>query len=305
MTTTLFTSRAGIRSGRLIQPLSLLATSLLLFGCPASKPTADDANGASNTANPASSNKVTIRGSNTIGEELAPHLIAEFKKAHPAVTFDLETKATGYGMAALRVGQCDIAAASRAAIQADLDLAKENGVEMNDHVIGAYSVAVVVNANNPITNLTKEQVRGIFTGRTPNWKDVGGPDAAITLYIRDPISGTHLGFKELAMNNDAYAAHPKLLTNYTAIVEAVAADSNGIGYSSLSLASHTGTKATTIEGVDASAAAVHAGKYPYARVLRLYTNKNRESQPTKDFIDFIVSARGQEIISQLGFTPKP
>jgi phosphate transport system substrate-binding protein len=300
MTMTSFFIRAAHRSLHLLKGLCLLTLSLLLFGCPASKPTPDNPSGGSSDGG----NKIVIRGSNTIGEELAPQLMAEFKKAHPAVTFDLETKATGYGMAALRVGQCDIAAASRAAIQADLDLAKENNIEMNEYVIGAYSVAVVVHTSNPVTNLTKQQVHDIFTGKIQNWSAVGGPDAAIHLYIRDPISGTHLGFKEIAMNNDSYAAHPKMYTNYNAIAQTVAGDALGIGYSRVALTDVPGVKLVSIEGIEPSTVTVNSGRYPYARVLRLYTNKNKESQATKDFIQFILSQRGQEIVAQMGFTPK-
>jgi len=300
MTKTLFSIWADFRPLRLLKGLCLLSISLLLFGCPASKPAPDNPSSGSSGGG----NKIVIRGSNTIGEELAPQLMAEFEKEHPAITFDLETKATGYGMAALRVGQCDIAAASRAAIQADLDLAKENNVEMNEYVLGVYSVAVVVHANNPVSNLTKEQVHGIFTGKIQNWNAVGGPDAAIHLYIRDPISGTHLGFKEIAMNNDPYAAHPKMFTNYTAIAQAVAGDPAGIGYARVALTNVSGAKLVSIEGIEPSTVTVNSGRYPYVRVLRLYTNKNKESQATKDFIQFILSPRGQEIVAQMGFTPK-
>jgi len=247
---------------------------------------------------------VIIRGSNTIGEELAPRLIAEFKKDHSDVTFELEPKATGYGMAALRAGQCDIAAASRAAIEEELELAKQTGIQMNESVLGAYSVAVIVNANNPVSKLTKDQVHDIFTGKVTNWKDVGGLDAAISLYIRDPISGTHLGFKEVAMKNEPYAAHPHLHTNYVGIVQAVAADANGIGYSGIEIAKAPGAKLLSVEGVEPSAATVNSGKYPYARILRFYTNKGSESQATKDFIQFVLSKQGQELMAQLGFTPK-
>lgn len=285
-----------------LRPLALLPLCLFLFGCPASKPDS----GTSTPATTASDqNTVVIRGSNTFGEELSPDLIAEFKKTHPAIKFDIETKATGYGMAALRVGQCDIAAASRAAIQADLDLAKDANLEMNDYLIASYSVAIIAHANNPIANLTKEQVREIFTGKIKNWKDVGGPDAEIHIYIRDPISGTSLGFKEIAMQNEDYAAHPKLATNYTALVTAVAADPHGIGYCGLSQAKTSGVKALTVDGVEASSATVNSGKYAYARKVRFYTNKARESQAAKDFIQFVVSSKGQEIIQQIGFAPKP
>jgi phosphate transport system substrate-binding protein len=295
--------RFSLRRPRLIRCLSLLSFSLLLAGCPAGKPSADSS-GPDKAANPNAGEKVVIRGSNTIGEELAPRLIAEFKKEHPAVAFDLEAKATGYGLAAVRAGQCDIAAASRPAIKEELDLTAASGIELNDHVLGAYSVAVVVNANNPVANLTKDQVRGIFTGRIQNWKDVGGPDAPIHLYIRDPISGTHLGFKEIAMNNEAYAAHSTLHTNYAALVQAVAGDATGIGYAGIELARTSGVKAVAIDGVAASTLSVNSGKYPYARVLRFYTNKAKESPPTKEFIQFVLSPHGQEILVQMGFTPK-
>ena len=287
---------------QLTKNLGLVFLGLVLAGCPEGKTKSDS--GGTPTGTTGSANKVVIRGSNTIGEELAPQLIAEFKKDHPAVAFELEPKATGYGMAALRAGQCDIAAASRAAIEEELELTKASGIEMQESILGAYSVALVVNAANPVANLTKDQVHDIFTGKITNWKDVGGPDAAIQLYIRDPISGTHLGFKELAMKNEAYAPHPRLLTNYTGIVQAVAADANGIGYSGIELAKATGTKLLTIGGVEPTAANVNSGKYPYARVLRFYTNKGRESQATKDFIKFVLSKRGQEIVAQTGFTPR-
>jgi phosphate transport system substrate-binding protein len=281
-----------------ILPLSVIA--LLAAGCPSGKPNSDGA--GSGTASP---NTIVIRGSNTIGEELAPRLISEFKKKVPVVKFDLETKATGYGMAALRVGQCDLAAASRPAISADLELAKEANVEMNDHAIGAYSVGIVVHPSNPVTGLTTNQVRDIFNGKIQNWKDVGGADAVIHLYVRDPISGTHLGFKEIAMGNDEYAHHPKLLTTYQGILDAVAADANGIGYSGFRAKPDERIKQLPVSGVELTAASVHSGKYPYVRTLRFYTNKARESAAAKKFLAFVQSADGQTILTEMGFVPKP
>ena len=93
----------------------------------------------------------------------------------------------------------------------EVDLLKENGVDLRDHIIGAYSVAVVVNAANPVKDLTKDQVRDIFTGAIHNWKEVGGADAPVHLYIRNPVSGTYLGFQEIAMGNKPYGHMEKLL----------------------------------------------------------------------------------------------
>lgn len=249
--------------------------------------------------------KVVLLGSNTIGEELAPKLIAAFKKDYPNVAFETEFKGTTYGLGALMVGRCDIAAASREATTNEVELAKERNIQFNDHIIGAYDVAVVVNAGGPLTNLTRDQVRDLFTGVVQNWKEVGGPDAPVALYIRHPISGTHLGFKELAMENKPYALHVKPFNSYEEIVQAVAKDPNGIGYASLTLAAKPGVRAVTIGGVIPAAATVNKGQYPYARMLRLYTDKASESPLAHAFVDFVQSKRGQDIIAQMGYTPHP
>ena len=266
--------------------LSLMVLSVVVAGC--GKP-----------------GKIAIRGSNTFGEELAPRLIAEYRKEHPTVVFDTEYKGTTYGMGALMVERCDIAAASRPVSTNELQLAKDRDIEFNDCVIGAYSVAVIVNAGSPIGNLTRDQVRDIFTGAVINWKEVGGPDAPIHLCSRDEISGTHLGFRELAMENKPYALGLKAFTNYLGIIQKVAQDANGIGYASIDLVSKDGIKAVSIEGVAPTIASVNGGQYPYARVLHLYTDTKKESATTRDFVQFVQSKRGQEILTQMGFVPRP
>jgi phosphate transport system substrate-binding protein len=248
---------------------------------------------------------IVMLGSNTIGEELAPKLVAEYKKDHPSVAFELEFKGTTYGMGALIAGRCDIAAASRDASTNEVELARDRDVTFNDHVIGAYDVAVIVKASNPIGNLTREQVRDLFTGVVQNWKEVGGPDAPVHLYSRHPISGTYLGFRELAMENKPYALHLKTFTNYTDLVQAVAQDENGIGYSTIALATSAGIKPVSIGGVAPSVESVNKGQYPYARVLRLYTDKASETAAARSFVEFIQSPRGQAIMARMGFAPHP
>jgi phosphate transport system substrate-binding protein len=286
---------------KLVRSFSLILLGVMVASCSEKK----EASPAPATAG---GPKVIIRGSNTVGEELAPKLIAEYKKTHPDVTFDLESKGTSYGMGALMGGYCDIASASRLPTKEELEVAQFRNVEFNDYVIGSYAVAVVVSAGNAVTNLTREQVRDIFTGALQNWKDVGGTDAPIHLYARDPISGTYLGFKELAMENKPYAPDPKtftLFTNYQAIVQAVAADPNGIGYASFELATNAGVKAVSIGGVEPSVAVVNKGEYPYARTLHLYTSKASETPATADFIQFVQSTNGQEVLAEAGNVPHP
>lgn len=294
MKTAFSNERVSLERTSLVRIAGLIVLGLLVAGCPAGKQTSErEADG-----------KIVIRGSNTIGEELAPRLVAEFKKTHPAAQFSLEFKGTAYGMGALMGGQCDMAGASRSPLKEELELARMRGVELNDYTIGSYSVAVIVNAGCPVTSLTKDQVRDIFTGAVQNWKDVGGPDAPIHLYVRDPISGTYLGFKELAMENKPYALDPNFFTSYEAIAQAVARDASGIGYSSIELATNSGVKGVSIGGVEPTIASVNKGDYPYSRVLRFYTNKAKE-EPARDFIQFILSPQGQRVLVQSGFVPHP
>jgi phosphate transport system substrate-binding protein len=123
------------------------------------------------------------------------------------------------------------------------------------------------------------------------------------LYVRDPVSGTYLGFRELAMENKPYALGVKTFYHYAEIVLAVAQDPDGIGYSSIELATRTGVKGVSIGGVPPTVSAVQKGEYPYARVIRLYTDKEKEPPVVRDFIQFIQSPRGQAILDQVGDVP--
>jgi phosphate transport system substrate-binding protein len=248
---------------------------------------------------------VAIRGSNTIGEELAPRLIAEYQKDHKDTKFNLEFKGSGYGIGALMGGYCDLAGSSKPVSKEQEEIAQLRGVTFKEYVIGSYAVSVLVNAANPISNLTSNQVQALFTGKVKNWKDVGGPDAPVHLYVRDPVSGTYLGFKELAMANQDYAEHEQFFTNYTGIAEAVAKDPNGIGYAGIVTSPTAGTKTVTIDGIAPSAETVNAKKYSYARTLRFYTDGPKESAATKNFLTFVLSPDGQKVLTQMGYAPKP
>jgi phosphate transport system substrate-binding protein len=253
-----------------------------------------------------SANTVVIKGSNTVGEELAPRLIDEYKRVHPEVTMSLETKGSGSGFWGLIAGVCDIAAASRGPIKDEEQQADVHGVELKDNLLGSYSVAVVVNPANPVANLSKKQVADIFTGSLQNWKDIGGHDATIHLYLRNPISGTYLGFRELAVDDKPYSTNNATeLNTYVDIVQAVAKDPNGIGYSSPQLAAKLGGKTVTIDGNAPDVSSVNSRKYPYARALHLYTDKSRETSATRNFVEFAMSSRGQQILDEMGFTPHP
>ena len=256
-------------------------------------------------ANSMAEDKIIIRGSNTIGEELAPKLATEYKKSHTATTFDMEFKGSGYGIGALMGGYCDIAGSSKPISKEQAEIAALRGAKFKEYLIGSYAVGILVNAENPVSNLTSNQVRSLFTGKVQNWKAVGGADAPVHLIVRDPVSGTYLGFKELAMANQDYAPQVQLFTNSVGIADAIARDPLAIGYTGLEQLAHPGTKAVSIDGVAPSAETVNAKKYPYARPLRLYTDAMKETAVTQDFINFVLAADGQKVLTQMGNAPKP
>jgi len=288
----IFVTNRGIDRRTLTLLLASALAVLVLSGCSQKKEPAEAA---------VVDGKIVIKGSNTIGEELAPRLIAEYKKDHPGVSFDFESKGTASGFDGLLASACDIAGASRVVKPEELQKAQAKGIELNPHAIGSYTVAVVVNSANPVKDLTRDQIRDIFTGLVQNWKEVGGPDAPIHLNGRDPISGTYLGFRELAMEDKAYATGLKTFTNYIGIVQAVGQDTNGIGYASIDLLNKPGVKPISVRGVPPTILSIKEGRYPFSRILRFYTNQSKESALTRDFIRFVQSPRGQDILEEMGF----
>ena len=249
----------------------------------------------------AAGEKIVIRGSNTFGEELAPLLIDGYRRAYPAAEVQLESKGSASGIAALLTGECDLASSSRYLNEDEQRLARSRGLKLISTLLGFYGVAVIVHPGNPVDRLSDTQVRDIFTGAVTAWKSVGGWDTPIHLYIRDPISGTYLGFEELAMERKPYAPSAKALTSYAAIIAAVAKDPSGIGYVGMALADHSEIKALRINNAPPSRLTVNDGDYPYSRGLRFYTIKGREPPAVQDFIHFVLSGSGQEILTNAGF----
>lgn len=245
--------------------------------------------------------KVAIKGSNTFGEELAPRLVEVFRERNPDIAFELESKGSASGVLGLLDGTCDIGATSRALNEDEQRMARSRRITLKSATIGYYGVAVIVNKANPLAGLSDQQVRDLFTGAIANWREVGGADAPVHVYIRDPVSGTYLGFQELAMENKPYVLSARTFKTYSAIAGAVEKDPHGIGYAGMTLTGHANVKALRINGVPASVVSVADNLYPYARALRLYTVKGRESPETLAFLKFVRSTQGQSILDELGF----
>lgn len=215
---------------------------------------------------------------------------------------------------------CDIGMSSRPMNGQDLEkfpkLVKVNEMQ-NENVIAFDAIDIVVNSQNPITQITLDQVKGIFLGEITNWKELGGADAPIVVYGRDHVSGTGEMFSQIVLGKDAngkqqYARTPPMqeLENGTAIVNAVMQDAYAIGYSS-SQTVHGDIKALDV--ADASGTfqkptevAIVSEDYPISRKLFLY-HLDSPNARVNDFIDFVMHDKGQSVVADVGYialTPK-
>lgn len=265
---------------------------------------------------------ITIKGSDTM-VNLAQKWAEVYMQKHDDVSIQVTGGGSGTGIAALFNKTTDIANSSREIKPAELEKAKEKGVEPIQYEVALDGIALIVNPTNKVDNLTIQQVSDIFTGKISNWKQLGGEDLPITLYGRENSSGTYEFFKDHVLGKDEkgkqkdYSTKTQVLQGTAALGESVARDKKGIGYGGVGyFAEREDVKILHIKA-DASSEAVspvEEGKvnyeviwnksYSISRYLYCYTGKIISAE-AKAFIDFIVSSEGQELVKQMEYIPLP
>ena len=167
-------------------------------------------------------------------------------------------------------------------------------------------LAIYVHESNPVKELTLQQIKMIYTGKITNWKDIGGNDAKIILYSRENNSGTYVYFKDNVLEGSDFAPSAQNMPGTAAVVNAVAKDKNGIGYGGAAYGK--GIKYVHVKK-DAESPAyepteenIKLNKYPVTRYLYMYT-RSRPTGALKEYIDWILSAEGQAIVSKVGYFP--
>jgi len=246
---------------------------------------------------------LVIKGSDTLGAKLVPQLKEQFRASHPDVNFEIAAEGSSTGISAIIASTADIGMSSRPVSQKELSQASLNGVDMKSIVVAYDAIAVIVNDSNPLTELTADDVYLIFTGQVNDWTSVGGNPGAISVYTRNTASGTYKDFQKLAMNMDDYAPSSQKMAGNEQIASEVAKNPNGIGYVGLAYASMPGTKIISIDGAMPSKASVNAHEYPYARETFFLVNANKVNPLAQEFIDFTLSAEGQQIVDAVHFVP--
>ncbi len=248
-----------------------------------------------NTA--AAGGTVSTDGSTSM-EKVIGALGESFMEANSGTTFTYNPTGSGSGIQAVSEGRCDIGLSSRAL----KDDEKASGLK--ETTLALDGIAIIVNPQNPVKDLTLEQIAKIYTGEITNWKDVGGNDAEIVLIGREAGSGTRDGFESITGTRDACKLDQEL-TSTGGVIEAVAGNVNAIGYASLSAVEGKDTvKAVTVGGVACTEETVLDGSYAIQRPFVLVTKTDAPlSTAAQAFFDYATSTAANDLIKAAGAVP--
>lgn len=238
---------------------------------------------------------VSTDGSTSM-EKVIGALGESFMEANSGTTFTYNPTGSGSGIQAVSEGRCDIGLSSRAL----KDDEKASGLK--ETTLALDGIAIIVNPQNPVKDLSLEQIAKIYTGEITNWKDVGGNDAEIVLIGREAGSGTRDGFESITETKDA-CQYRQELTSTGDVITTVSQNPNAIGYASLA-AIKDSVKALTVNGVAPTEATVKDGTYLVQRPFVLVTKEGAAlSETAQKFFDFATSADAASIISAAGAVP--
>jgi phosphate transport system substrate-binding protein len=251
--------------------------------------------------------ELLVKGSDTM-LNLTQRLAEAFGQAQSDVTVSITGGGSGVGINAISNGEVDIANASRGIKSKEIATCRANGVNPVELAIAIDGLSVIVNGSNGVEKLTIDQLGRIYRGAIRNWSEVGGPNKPITLYGRQPSSGTFVFFRDEVVKAD-YSAAMRQMNGNAQIVEGVKADLGGIGYVGLGyIRDVEGIKAVKLsrDGKDyvspLQEELLKAGKYPLTRPLFQYTD-GKPKGDAKTFIEYELGPAGQRIVDEEGFLP--
>ncbi|MDD3590170.1 MAG: phosphate ABC transporter substrate-binding protein [Thermoguttaceae bacterium] len=238
---------------------------------------------------------VSTDGSTSI-EKVIGALGESFENNNPGVTFTYNPTGSGSGIKAALEGRCDIGLSSRSLKD------EEKAEGLTETVLAYDGIAVIVHPENPVADLTLEQITQIYTGKIGNWNEVGGVDGEIVLIGREAGSGTRSGFESITGTEDV-CQYRRELTSTGDVITTVAENPNAIGYASLASIKDN-VKVISVGGVVPSDDTVKDGSYAVRRPFVLVTKTGAElSETAQKFFDYITSAEANEIVTAAGVVP--
>lgn len=249
---------------------------------------------------------ITVKGSDTL-VILAQRWAEVYMSKHSGVTIQVTGGGSGVGIAALINGTTDLCNSSRPMKPSEREKLKLRyntlGVEIK---VAKDGLSVYENESNPVKELSIDQIKNIYTGKITNWKDVGGPNAKIIVYGRENSSGTYVYFKDNVLGGADFTSTMQSMPGTAAVVNAVAKDKNAIGFGGAAYGK--GIKFVKVKrdanspGYEPTAENVKSGDYPISRYLFIYM-KSKPTGTTKEYIDWILSSEGQQLVTKVGYFP--
>lgn len=278
-------------------------TATMAVGCgSSSNGTSDNAAGTNTESSDSSlSGTITAAGSSAL-KPLADDAADSFLNDHPDVSITIDAGGSGEGLKQVSEGTVDI---GNSDVAAEDKLDETAAKELVDHQVCVVTMAPIVNkdvAEAGVKSLTKEQLISIFTGKTTNWKDVGGPDENIVLVTRPESSGTRATFQKYALDGNEEASNTSMETDDSGVLLTNVKSTNGaIGYVALSyLTGDAGVETVAIDDVEPTLENTYSGKYPVWTFEHMYT-KGDPDEVVKTFLDYIMSDEYGAKMESLGY----
>ena len=275
--------------------ISLVLAALMALTLFAACGKSDNGGTTDNNDNAEVTGTVSTDGSTSM-EKVIMSLGEAFMKDNDGISFTYNPTGSGSGITAVSEGRCDIGLSSRAL----KDEEKASGLVGT--TVALDGIAIIAHPDNPVSDLSIDQIAKIYTGEITNWKDVGGDDAEIVLIGREAGSGTRDGFESITDTKDA-CKYRQELTSTGDVITTVAGNPNAIGYASLASVKDT-VKALSVGGVVPTEATVSDGTYAVQRPFILVTKDGTElSAAAQKFFDYATGAAAADVISAAGAVP--
>lgn len=266
-----------------------IALSLLLAGLFAASPAT------------AAQQEIIISGSTTV-LPVMQRAGEAFMAANPGISLAISGGGSGNGIKALNEGLCDIAMSSRDIKETEVEQGEAKGVTPVRTSVAVDALVPVVHPENPVRELSSEQLRDMYAGKITNWKDVGGSDETIVVISRDTSSGTYETWVEMIMKKEKVAPSALLQASNGAVAQSVSNNKKAIGYIGFGYLNKS-LKKIDVNGVEASSATALSKQWPIARELYIFTN-GRPSGAAKKLVDFLLDPqKGQKAVAETGFIP--
>ncbi|MCL2115712.1 MAG: phosphate ABC transporter substrate-binding protein [Methanobrevibacter sp.] len=235
-----------------------------------------------------SSGNIDVVGSTSV-QPVVEKLAEKYQESNPDVRINVQGGGSGVGIKSTQDGTADIGTSSK-----NLKDDEKNGI--TEHVLGQDGIVIAVNSENPVSDLTTDQLKDIFSGKITNWKEVGGPDGQINLITREEGSGTLDAFLSIVMGDEDMKSDAIVQSSTEAVKQSVKQDPNAIGFVSYAAMSDD-VKALSINGIIPSEATIADGTYELQRPFILLV-KGEPTGPVKDFIDWVMGPEGTKILEE-------